>query len=115
MIKTPEGDLSVWLITDGRLVSLNLSQQISFTQLLSHLLLPALHCSHGHSGRQGREGDLQHACTWVSGNKSRRHHLRFICCLLPSYVRGMSCLEQQEEQKQVVEEGEEEQRLLVRS
>lgn len=49
--------------TDGRLVGLDLSQQISLTQLLSHLLLPALHCPHGHGGRQGREGDLGHAGT----------------------------------------------------
>ncbi|KAF3840839.1 hypothetical protein F7725_006702 [Dissostichus mawsoni] len=44
--------------TDGRLVSLDLSQQISFTQLLSHFLLPALHCSHRHGGREGRKCDL---------------------------------------------------------
>ncbi len=44
--------------TDGRLVSLDLSQQISFTQLLSDLLLPALHCSHRHGGREGRKCDL---------------------------------------------------------
>lgn len=55
--------------TYGRLVGLNLSQQISFAQLLSHLLLPALHCSHGHGGRQGGEGDLPHTWTRVSRSK----------------------------------------------
>lgn len=48
-------------LTDGGLVCLDLSQQVSLAQLLSHFLLPALHRAHRHGGGEGRERDLEEA------------------------------------------------------
>ena len=50
---------SVCGLTNGGLVRLNLSQQVSLTQLLTHLLLPALNRAHGHGGGQSRQRDLE--------------------------------------------------------
>lgn len=60
-------------LTYSGLVGLYLCQQVSFTELLTHFLLPSLDRAHGHGGGEGRKKYLQkqrHCLTRKAAHKS---------------------------------------------
>lgn len=66
-------------LTYSGLVSLYLSQQVSFTELLTHFLLPSLDRAHGHGRGEGRKKYLQkqrHCLTRKAAHKSVQTSIR---------------------------------------